>query len=282
MCTVCSSEMLPLLHVFFVHSCFGASLYDLEVIRDKPVLFLANMQNDSGTGNHAVSVLGQLSTTELPNGETASVFPGHLRGFVEVENKIDLSMTVHSSYLGVEAWMCPCVLNFTNCTRGGGTCPQSDPGTRENNYVHWMGKGKEEYSMRMYSNEQCCCRKNRISGYIFGGLPRGNGSYYQPTQRLESSWLHVVFWIQNVSDVLWTNIAVNGALVNRRTVSCAISPYATSSPFFVGTRSPSEPSPTSFQGALGKVALYRQPLSLSRIKAHYEAMGKSVPCTCPH
>jgi Concanavalin A-like lectin/glucanases superfamily len=160
-----------------------------------------------------------------------------------------------SGALTVAAWMRPDTLIF--------------PVTEGSGYVYWLGKGQaeeQEWTFRMYSQDNTEGRENRISFYVFnppGG--RGIGSYFQDP--LEAGqWIHVV----GVADGERTHIYRDGRLRKSDVYSGSIAPRHGSAPLRMGTRDLA----SFFQGALSQVRVWNRALSESDVASLY---GNTVP-----
>ncbi|MBB5867321.1 hypothetical protein F4553_000700 [Allocatelliglobosispora scoriae] len=241
------------------------SAYDTAVLADAPVGYWrlgdggSTVADSSGNG-HTGTYTGAPATTTLPNGDPATTFNGSSQ-YASIADGDYLSIPT-TGRITVEAWLRPDVLQFAHQESTG--------------YVHWLGKGtagQHEYTARIYSLTNSENRPNRISGYSFnlgGGL--GAGSYFQDTVTA-GQWIHYTLVIntQSVSGYPtgYTKVYKNGVLRDQDSLQdYGIIPGNGTAPLRIGTRDLA----SYFQGAIGKVAVYGQELSGTRIAAHYAAM----------
>jgi len=290
-----------------------ASTYDQTVLADRPVAFWdVNGTSVSETdltpnGNNGKYIGGALSTSTMPNGDTVNVFDGSRNHYLSIPSNASFSIPTTGN-LTWEAWIRPDVLQF----------PISD-GTGD--YVDFMGKCATygtppptcEWESRMYDNTLATptppdtpkTRCNRLSAYVFNPSA-GQGAaadWQEPTPACSmlqaGEWLHVVG--EYTTDPTKTpanctngstypgtiNIWVNGVLWNQGPdhgqtgcmgqVSPGVVPVANSSPLNIGTMA----TDTSFEGAIGKVAIYNYLLTQSQINNHYQMMtGKQPTGSC--
>ncbi len=246
----------------------AASQYDIQVLADRPLLYLplaaaqgSTYEPDKGEGVHISRYHGSPGKTTMPNGDRATVFNGATQ-YVEVDNRLDLSVRKGRA-ITLEAWIRPDTLQFVNDEGDG--------------YVHWAGKGEtgeHEYALRMYSLNNSANRPNRISGYAFnlaGGL--GSGSYFQDVLQA-GRWLHVAVVINahiRQGDTMKQTVSIyrNGVLRDTTPLSqFQVTPRPGDAPLRIGTRD----LRSFFRGAIGKFALYGYPLSEAKLKAHYQLM----------
>jgi hypothetical protein len=216
--------------------------------------------------------------------------------YVEVPDSTDYSASTTGA-LTVSTWMRPDVLTFRNTEDRTGTSGTS-------RYVHWLGKGEgsgptaqQEWTFRMYSDDNTQGRGNRISFYVFnlseaaGVQNEGVGSYYQPGYGrfvndppfLAGEWIHVV----GVADGERTRIYINGDLkaCNRYTGAfdpadgCPIHYYASGHPYYPnqivitpqhGTaplRMAHRDRNSFFEGGLSKVRMWNRALRSDEVAA---------------
>ncbi|MGH2777779.1 MAG: LamG domain-containing protein [Actinomycetota bacterium] len=182
------------------------------------------------------------------------IFDGE-NDYVEIADSPDFS--VGPEGLAVSAWMRPDALTFPWEEGQGGR-----------GYVHWLGKGEgnhQEWTFRMYGQDNSEGRGNRISFYVFnpsGG--QGVGSYFQdPIQTGE--WIHVV----GSADSTRTHIYRDGVLRDSDRYADTISPEHGTAPLRIGTRD----FRSFFQGAIGEMRIWRRALTAEEV-ADLHATGK--------
>jgi hypothetical protein len=246
------------------------SLYDREVLADRPVLFLtmghaeSTTETDQSGHENSGAYFPRdhiAKATVMPNGDGAAAFDGY-KQYLEVRDHDSLSIPT-TGYLTFEAWIRPDVLDF--------------PVVHSDDYVHWAGKGESgehEYVFRMYSLNNDVERPQRISCYAYnlgGGL--GAGSAFQEPVAV-GEWVHVtaVYNTKELSPVNptgFTRIYKNGELRDTSPLlDYQIIPRNGEAPLRVGTRD----LKSFFKGAIGKVAIYDYELPAKRVRAHYERM----------
>jgi len=250
-----------------------ASGYDSIVLAEPSiVLYLSGSSYHStaepdltGHGHNGTYFNGgtALRYATLPDGTRAPRYNGTTQ-HLDVADADALSATT-TGRLTVEAWISP---NSTSMPQREGS-----------GYVMWMGKGsgsQSEYGNRMYQDGNIEDRANRISGYIFnrtGGF--GVGAYFQDPV-LINQWIHVttVIDLNDHSLSPYGLIRIYKNAVLRQTTGLS-QQYATISnpangtaPLRIATRDLN----SYFQGAIGKVAIYKNALPQTRITKHYRAM----------
>jgi hypothetical protein len=242
-----------------------ASPYDVQVLQDRPSLYLrlsapagSAYEPDRAHRRFRARYLpaGSPEKTTMPNGDPATVFDGRAE-YVELASSGLFSVPAGGA-LTIEAWIRPDTLEF--------------PLDEGSGYVHWAGKGEpgqHEYVMRIYSKTNSEGRPNRISGYVFnpqGGL--GSGSYFQDPVRV-GEWLQVVSVIDTGVNPAVISLYKNGVL--RKTTLLSqfnVVPAPGTAPLRIATRD----FGSFFAGAIGKFALYQRALTTPQIAAHYAAM----------
>jgi hypothetical protein len=265
--------------------------YDAVVLADKPVMYLkmnsANSGKESDASGHShVGTYkgGTLSTTKMPNGDSAAVFNGSSQ-YLTVPTSAALSIPT-TKMLTWEAWIRPDTLNFSVASEDG--------------YVDWMGKCADyspscEWEARMYNAVTAEGRPDRLSAYVFNsGAGLGSAADWQPESNVISAgkWIHVVaeYQIQTTpsgcdsSSPGAINIWVNGikqSFPDHAPTGCmsqySVKPKVNSSPLNIGTMA----LDTWFKGAIGKVAIYDHLLTQAEISAHFKAMaGKNPSGSC--
>ena len=262
------------------------SSYDHAVLGDHPVAFWA-MSNPgaheadlTGNGHTGTYKVSTVSTTSMPDGESAVVF--NKKGqFLTVPSNTALSVST-TKELTWEGWVKPSTLQFSYAS--------------SSDYVEWMGKCQNtssgcEWAARMYSVDTSQGRCSRLSAYVFNSTAGlGSGAFWQPTCGLlqANQWLYVVGEYDASAtatgcDATYPgtiNIWVDGIEWNQSAhapTGCMsqykISPVAGDSPLNIGTVS----LDTWFQGAIGKVAIYNYLLSTGQIQTHFRAMTGESP-----
>jgi uncharacterized protein YfaQ (DUF2300 family) len=150
----------------------------------------------------------------------------------------------------------------------------------------------------MYNASNTQGRCSRLSAYVFNptaGL--GSGADWQQISTCNviqaGQWLHIVGEYTTLSQPAdcpassfpgSINIWVNGVLWNQaahNTTGCmsqfSVSPVANNSPLNIGTMA----TDSSFEGMIGKVAIYNYLLSQTQINNHYQTMtGKQPTGNC--
>jgi hypothetical protein len=203
---------------------------------------------------------------------TAVQFTG--ADYVEMSDSASFSQPTSTFGLTVEAWMRPDSLHFQG---------QSTPGSGQNPYVHWLGKGtdgQEEWAFRFYSIDPSQAKKarpNRISAYIWkpsGG--EGAGAYFQNTIAI-GIWMHIVGCYQpgdmNTLPAAGVQIYLNGQLqcgppdpgTLYSNPAFNVLPANGNAPLRLGTRDRA----SFLVGALDEVAIYPRVLSADEILESY-------------
>lgn len=273
-----------------------ATNYDQAILADKPVGYWtlgegSGTATDSSTNKVNGTYKGTSSKTTLPNGDSATDFPGEKGTYVEIPDKDQYSVST-TKYLTWEAWIRPDTL-----TSG-----------YDNNYSNFLGKCTRynptcEWEGRMYDTKTPAegeNRCNRVSAYIFNlGADLGSAGDWQPKCGLAQAnqWLHVVgqYQIANTPSSYQCNskdypaskypgtidIWVNGVKWSQSShadTGCmnqyGIQPQNSTSPVTVGTMALTE---YWFKGAVGKFAIYDHPLTQAQISAHYQLMTGHAP-----
>ena len=181
----------------------------------------------------------------------------------------------------IELWLRPSSLTYAF----DATVPASS------RYVYALGKGHSatyEYGVRFYSSDAVATRANAISGYVWnttGGL--GSGATSIAGLDTTTSWTHFVITYTNFGlygpDTvnngynaaafpgtirLWRN----GVYIGFGYMSqFGVSPSNSTAPLEIGRRGSSDGALT-FQGAVGKLAIYDHALSDARILRHYQTV----------
>jgi Concanavalin A-like lectin/glucanases superfamily len=142
------------------------------------------------------------------------------KSYIEIPNHPDFSVTA-TGELTISAWIAPATLTF--------------PDTEGTGYVHWLGKGapgKQEWTFRIYSQNNTENRGNRISFYLFDpGGGQGIGSNFQdPIEPGEH--IHVVATV----DDRQTSIYRDGVKRDSDVYKNQITPKAGNAPIRIGTR----------------------------------------------
>ncbi len=202
-------------------------------------------------------------------GQAFLQFDGSPGNFVEIQDPSngDFSIsTPERTGLTISAWIRPDALCFLN-TDGLG-------------YVHWLGKGEtgqQEWTFRMYSQDNGEGRDTRISFYVFnvaGG--EGIGSFFQDPVEV-GEWIHVV----GVADDKRTFIYKNGVLRKCDQYTgvgdsrCQqytdptrwITPQHGTAPLRIGHRDRN----SYFQGGIARVRVWNRALSPSEVADLYFA-----------
>lgn len=205
-------------------------------------------------------------------GQAFLQFDGSPGNFVEIQDPSngDFSVTTpERTGLTISAWIRPDALCFLN-TDGLG-------------YIHWLGKGvgagqtgQQEWTFRMYSEDNGEGRDTRISFYVFnltGG--EGIGSFFQDPVEV-GEWIHVV----GVADDQRTFIYKNGVLrkcdqyTGVGDLRCQqytdptrwITPqHSTMAPLRIGHRDRN----SYFQGGIARVRVWNRALSPSEVADLY-------------
>lgn len=253
----------------------------------------------SSLGAAAVAATLLVAPTSAQPDTTYLAFDG-FSNYVEVPDSADFSPATTGA-LTVSAWMRPDTLTFPTTEDNTGASGTS-------RYVHWLGKGEgsgptaqQEWTFRMYSDDNTQGRGNRISFYLFNlALPagvqnEGVGSYYQPGYGKFASdppfnagdWIHVV----GVADGQRTFIYINGDLKNcdrytgafDPTDACPIHYYPQGHPYYPqqiiitpqhGTapvRMAHRDRYSFLEGALSKVRIWNRALTSDEVAALYAA-----------
>jgi hypothetical protein len=174
--------------------------------------------------------------------------------YIEVPDSVDFSASTTGA-LTVAAWMRPDALQFPN-EEGEG-------------YVHWLGKGEsgqQEWTFRMYGQDNTVGRANRISFYVFnlqGGL--GVGSYVQEPV-VAGTWIFIVGVLDGTNVLIYKD----GVLKKSDSYAGKITPQHGDAPLRVGTRD----FASFFLGSIREVRVWNRALSDSEVLALY---GGSVP-----
>jgi hypothetical protein len=164
----------------------------------------------------------------MNDGESYLHFDG-IQSYIEIPDSPDFSLTTTGA-LTVSAWIRPSTLMFPSTDGKGVDLTRA--------YVHWLGKGedgKQEWTFRIYSQDNTKGRANRISFYVFdpaGG--QGIGSYYQdPNNPVQVGvWIHVV----GSADSEKTYLHINGISVDSDVYRPTIQPQRGNAPVRIGTR----------------------------------------------
>ncbi len=207
------------------------------------------------------------------SGQAFLQFDGSPDNFVEIQDPSngDFSIsTPERTGLTISAWIRPDALCFLN-TDGLG-------------YVHWLGKGvgagptgQQEWTFRMYSEDNGEGRDTRISFYVFnlaGG--EGIGSFFQDPVEV-GEWIHVV----GVADDQRTFVYKNGVLRKCDQYTgvgdprCQqytdptrwITPQHGTAPLRIGHRDRN----SYFQGGIARVRVWNRALSPSEVADLYFA-----------
>jgi hypothetical protein len=271
-----------------------SSMYDQEILGDRPVLFLTMNAPNSGTqidlsgnGHTGTYEGGTPEIATMPNGDNAPDFHGATQ-YLTVPSSPALSIPTTGT-LTWEGWIRPDVLNFVNSGNG---------------YVDWMGKCQSysptcEWEARLYDTNNTQDRYNRFSGYVFNptaGL--GSGADWQPStigMIKTGQWYYVTVEYSLLSQPAdcpastsypgSINIWVDGVeweQTKHGTTGCfsqySVKPVAGNSPLNIGTMA----FDNWFQGGIGKVAIYNYLLTPTQITNHYFAMtghGPSGSCS---
>lgn len=254
---------------------------------DNPVFFMTDAGTTDKTGRHALTRIGTVGSTTLPNNDTAPVFNGQSGNYLEVADSPDFSIPT-TRQLTVECWMRPDTENF----------PVSDA-SGDGPMIHYLGKGvwtgdsgaaspQFEWQFRFYGKTQpdgsAAARAGRMSTYVFNaGAGLGAGSFYQyglngaNTSYGVGEWRHLVMTVDDTD--AWRNQAdgwgitrlyVRGVLHDSDSLGQTynIRPTDTVAPFRIGTTD----KDSYFVGSVAKVAVYDYVLSADRVAAHYAAM----------
>jgi Concanavalin A-like lectin/glucanases superfamily len=165
--------------------------------------------------------------------------------YIEIPDHPDFSVTT-TGQLTISAWISPATLTF--------------PKTEGTGYVHWLGKGapgQQEWTFRIYSQNNTENRQNRISFYVFnpdGGI--GIGSNFQ--DEIEpGEHIHVVATV----DDRQTSIYRDGVRRDRDVYTDRITPKAGNSPVRIGTRD----FKSFFQGQIYRVRFWNRCLKENEI-----------------
>jgi hypothetical protein len=263
----------------------------VQVLCDEPVAYWAMTQTTgtepdlTGKGHVGTYQGGPLTSTTMPNGDTATVFDG-LSQYLTIPTNTAFSILTTGS-LTWEGWIRPATLQFTGDSGYG--------------YVDWMGKCANysgppptcEWEARMYSTTNNEGRCNRLSAYVFNPTAgMGSAADWQPVCALmqANSWYHVVGTYTTTTQpagcansLLFPgsiDIWVNGVKWNQAShhpTGCmsqySIVPAGSTSPVTIGTMA----RDTWFPGAIAKVAIYDYQLSDADVRAHYTAMTGLAP-----
>ena len=237
-----------------------------------------------------------------PDGDVYLGFQGQhdgVKDFVEAPGHTDDFSVVHADGsvhgLTVAAWIKPDTLTFATTEDTDGLHP-------DKRYVHWLGKGEgsgangqQEWTFRMYSDDNTADRENRISFYVFnppGGL--GVGSHFQEPINAPNEWIHVVGVVDTDNQI--TRIYKNGTLKHvdnyngndgplfegvfenlavqtqttidpqtRQRVPVVISPQHGNAPLRMGTKDLT----SLLQGGLQGVRIWNRPLTTAEIASLY-------------
>ncbi len=189
-----------------------------------------------------------------------------VRDYLQVNDSDGLSVATKGG-LTVSAWIRPSTLVFPN-TEGSG-------------YVHWLGKGEgtqQEWTFRMYSQDNTEGRANRISFYLFNlagpALPNGGygpnigiGSYFQDAVT-PGAWIHVV----GTADDQRTYIYKDGRLRDQDKYRAPddptvrpITPQNGTAPLRIGTRD----FQSYFPGDIAEVKVWSRALTQAEVSALY-------------
>ncbi len=225
---------------------------------------------DASGGGHDGTALGQVTFNQKGmldrEADTALVFDGKT-AYVEIPSHAAFSQPTSGAGFSVEAWMRPDVLEFS--------------GEREENYVHWLGKGENgnknmEWAFRFYPKSSRE-RSNRVSAYIFNaGQGNGSGAYVQEVIEA-GKWMHIVAVFDPgdaTNPKAGVSIYKDGKLAGSpATHSKAlyeaynVMPVAGSAPLRLGSRDKN----SFFTGAIDEVAIYPRVLTALEIADNYRA-----------
>jgi hypothetical protein len=265
--------------------------YDAAVLADQPVAYWGvNMApvaepDLTGNGHDGTYQGGTPPRVALPDGDPAADFDGAAQ-FLTVPSSAAFSIPTTGT-LSWEGWIRPDLLQFPHDDGSSG-------------FVDWMGKCEEyaptcEWEARMYdtTTKENPNRPNRLSAYVFNpsaGL--GSAADWQPNAGLivAGTWYYVVgeySLLTQPSDCTGTaaapgsiDIWVNGVKWNHAShgqTGCMsqynVVPKANSSALNIGTMA----KDSFFKGAIGKVAIYAQPLTQTQISNHYSIMTGQQP-----
>jgi hypothetical protein len=246
--------------------------YDTVILGDRPVGYWPLATGTTVVdriGTATAVYTGSPAAATLPNGDPAVAFT--TSGQYATVPDADAFSVPTTGQLTLELWIRPDVYDF----------PDAETST-DGPLVYPLYKGNRtgpggniEYAVRMYSRSST--RPNRMSAYLFapdGGL--GAGSYAEDPIIL-SGWVHLVAVFDGVNKgpdgwgtVTWYK---NGIQRDSDTWGDPydIVPVNGDSPIYLGGR----PGHSSFQGGMGKVAIYDRALTAAQVARHFAAMQPS-------
>lgn len=254
----------------------GPSGYFRAVVADGPAAYwrLGESSGPSATDSSGSSFSGAYQNTPALGGVGALPHDADLaptldgtNDFIEVPDQ-DLFSRPSGGAISVEAWMRP---DSTAMTDDEGSCLTQVP--PRPGYVMWLGKGainQREWGFRMYQDNNCESRQNRISFYAFNQSGpsgnEGNGCYFQEPVST-GQWIHVVGVINQTHVKIYRNGVLRPIVLLNQSLTGGpnVNPQNGTSPLRIGTRD----SAGFFKGGIDEVAIYAYELTNAQVVAHY-------------
>lgn len=262
-----------------------ANTYDDTVMADGPSFYLADTTTDMVAGR-TITRYGTLTTAALPNGQQAVRFDGTPSSRLHVASTSQVQCAALGA-LTIEAWIIRYSHNNGTWTDYGASTGLVADIMGVNNFD--TSPAQMQWQIRtvrrnLADNTTIAPAQHRWSSHVYNPNAYQNvtSQYQNPTALPNGTPFHLVVVVddrQATRDANsgWgrTTLYINGTQRDQDSMATSsIRPQLVTAPLRIGS---GDGWDYGFDGAIGKVAIYKKALTAARVAAHYTAMTGQQP-----